>query len=85
MESRLRELLRAYLNARPRNTVEIQDHVRENIQDASAKQIDALLQDDASIVRVGLIRRSGMLSGGHDVCEWATREWMEARGPPGQR
>ncbi len=79
MENRLRDILRAYLRARPRNTAEIVDHVRSNINDATAQQIDAVLNTDTSIVRVGLVRRSGMLSGGHDVCEWATREWMENR------
>jgi hypothetical protein len=85
METRLREVLRAYLNARPRNTAEIQNHVLETIEGTSLKEIEMLLNQDTTIVRVGLIRRSGMLSGGHDICEWATKEWMEARGPPDQR
>ncbi len=28
------------------------------------------------IVKVGYIKRSGILSGGYDICEWATRTWV---------
>ena len=38
---------------------------------------------DKDIVKVGYIKRSGILSGGYDIHEWATRQWLEANFPSG--
>ena len=36
---------------------------------------------DKDIVKVGYIKRSGILSGGYDICEWATRTWVSENCP----
>ena len=36
---------------------------------------------DKDIVKVGYIKRSGILSGGYDICEWATRTWVSDNCP----
>tara|TARA_B100000945_G_scaffold321489_1_gene336385 strand:+ start:139 stop:306 length:168 start_codon:yes stop_codon:yes gene_type:complete len=45
----------------------------------SIEQIEKLLKNDAQVVRVDLVRRSGVLSSGYRICEWATVDWMKNR------
>ena len=45
----------------------------------SIEQIEKLLKSDAQVVRVDLVRRSGVLSSGYKICEWATVDWMKNR------
>ena len=40
-----------------------------------------MLSKDKDIVKVGYIKRSGILSGGYDICEWATRIWVSDNYP----
>jgi hypothetical protein len=40
-----------------------------------------VLSKDKDIVKVGYIKRSGILSGGYDICEWATRTWVSENCP----
>ena len=79
MSENLRHLLRSYLQSRPRNTAEIVEHARANMDGTSIEQIEKLLKSDAQVVRVDLVRRSGVLSSGYKICEWATVDWMKNR------
>ena len=42
----------------------------------TSQQLGNVLSKDKDIVKVGYIKRSGILSGGYDICEWATRIWF---------
>ena len=42
----------------------------------TSQQLGNVLSKDKDIVKVGYIKRSGILSGGYDICEWATRIWV---------
>tara|TARA_B100002052_G_C15407908_1_gene387056 strand:- start:245 stop:505 length:261 start_codon:yes stop_codon:yes gene_type:complete len=79
MSENLRHLIRSYLQTRPRNTAEIVEHARANMDGTSIEQIEKLLKSDAQVVRVDLVRRSGVLSSGYKICEWATVDWMKNR------
>ena len=67
---RIREKIKKFLGDRPRNTAEIfgtyqqYDETRHN-QPATRN----VLSKDKDIVKVGYIKRSGILSGGYDICE----------------
>ena len=41
----------------------------------TTSQLANVLSKDKDIVKVGYIKRSGILSGGYDIHEWATRQW----------
>ena len=47
----------------------------------TSQQLGNVLSKDKDIVKVGYIKRSGILSGGYDICEWATRIWVEDNCP----
>ena len=32
-------------------------------------------------MKIGLIKKAGILCGGYQICEWATRDWMAANHP----
>jgi hypothetical protein len=42
----------------------------------TSQQLGNVLSKDKDIVKVGYIKRSGILSGGYDIVEWATRTWV---------
>ena len=81
MSENLRHLIRSYLQSRPRNTAEIVEYARANMDGdgTSIEQVEKLLKNDAQVVRVDLVRRSGVLSSGYRICEWATVDWMKNR------
>jgi hypothetical protein len=79
MSENLRNLIRTFLQTRPRNTAEILEHARENMNGTSIEEIEKLLKSDAQVVRVDLVRRSGVLSSGYRICEWASVDWMKNR------
>ena len=47
----------------------------------TSQQLGNVLSKDKDIVKVGYIKRSGILSGGYDICEWATRNWVSSNCP----
>ena len=73
----IRTLLRKYLTERPRNTTEISQWI--NLQDGTNPvefDLAAMLESDASIVRIGRVRKSGMVERESPLSEWATEEWV---------
>ena len=74
---RIREKIKAFLAERPRNTAEILEHINSTMRHGTtSQQLGNVLSKDKDIVKVGYIKRSGILSGGYDICEWATRIWV---------
>ena len=71
---RIREKIKKLLGDRPRNTAEILEHINSTMRHGTtSQQLGNVLSKDKDIVKVGYIKRSGILSGGYDICEWATR------------
>ncbi len=79
---RIREKIKKFLGDRPRNTAEILEHINSTMRHGTtSQQLGNVLSKDKDIVKVGYIKRSGILSGGYDICEWATRIWVEGNCP----
>ena len=79
---RIREKIKKFLGDRPRNTAEILEHINSTMRHGTtSQQLGNVLSKDKDIVKVGYIKRSGILSGGYDICEWATRIWVEHNCP----
>ena len=70
---RIREKIKKFLGDRPHNTAEILEHINSTMRHGTtSQQLGNVLSKDKDIVKVGYIKRSGILSGGYDICEWAT-------------
>ena len=79
---RIREKIKKFLGDRPRNTAEILEHINSTMRHGTtSQQLGNVLSKDKDIVKVGYIKRSGILSGGYDICEWATRTWVSEKCP----
>ncbi len=75
---RIREKIKVFLSDRPRNTAEILEHINTTMRHGTtSQQLGNVLSKDKDIVKVGYIKRSGILSGGYDICEWATVIWVQ--------
>jgi hypothetical protein len=75
---RIREKIKLFLSDRPRNTAEILEHINTTMRHGTtSQQLGNVLSKDKDIVKVGYIKRSGILSGGYDICEWATVIWVQ--------
>ena len=82
---RIREKIKKFLSERPRNTAEILEHINSTMRHGTtSQQLGNVLSKDNEIVKVGYIKRSGILSGGYDICEWATRIWVSENCPDWQ-
>jgi hypothetical protein len=82
---RIREKIKKFLSERPRNTEEILEHINSTMRHGTtSQQLGNVLSKDKDIVKVGYIKRSGILSGGYDICEWATRIWVSENCPDWQ-
>ena len=80
--TRIRQNIKKFLNERPRNTTEIFDHLNKTLRHGTTtQQLGNVLAKDKDIVKVGYIKRSGIISGGYDICEWATRNWVSPNCP----
>ena len=74
---RIRIKIRDYLQDKPRNTVEIQEYINSTMRHGTtSQQLGNVLSKDKHTFKLGEIKRSGILSGGYDICEWGTSDWM---------
>jgi len=60
---------------KPRNTAEISSWLSKN-NDVSNYDVADILESDDSIVRIGVVRKSGMIDKKLPLSEWATKEWV---------
>ena len=75
---RIRQKIKAFLSDRPRNTAEILEHINTTMRHGTtSQQLGNVLSKDKDIVKVGYIKRSGILSGGYEICEWAVVDWVK--------
>ena len=60
---RIREKIKKFLGDRPRNTAEILEHINSTMRHGTtSQQLGNVLSKDKDIVKVGYIKRSGILS-----------------------
>ena len=79
---RIRQKIKAFLSDKPRNTAEILEHINSTMRHGTtSQQLGNVLSKDKDILKVGYIKRSGLLSGGYEICEWATRTWVSENVP----
>jgi len=79
---RIRQKISDYLSERPRNTVEIQEHINSTMRHGTtSQQLGNVLSKDKHVIKLGFVKRSGILSGGYDICEWATVDWVQEHMP----
>ena len=73
---KIRLIIRKYLSEQPRNSAEIAAWL--SIQEDYSGNLDlaSLMESDASIVRIGTVRKSGMTGSTPPLSEWATEEWV---------
>jgi hypothetical protein len=74
--SKIRELVKKHLSEKPRNTTEINEWITEQIQENTAFDLTAILESDPSIVRIGRVRKSGVIGKKSPLSEWATEDWV---------
>ena len=79
---RIIEKIKKFLGDKPRNTAEILEHINSSMRHGTtSQQLGNVLSKDKDIVKIGYIKQTGILSGGYDICEWATRDWVSKHIP----
>mgnify|MGYP001317896688 FL=1 len=73
---KIRNLVKRHLSEKPRNTVEIKHWLSENIDLKDNYDLAAILESDPSIIRIGRVRKSGLLGKESPLSEWATDKWV---------
>jgi len=73
---KIRDLVKKHLSDKPRNTTEINEWISKQIDLNSEFDLAAILESDPSIVRIGRVRRSGVVGKMSPLSEWATDEWV---------
>ena len=72
----LRTSIKKYLTKKPRNTAEIYSWLnKKNV--LSNYDIADILESDDSIVRIGVVRKGGVIDKKFPLSEWATEEWVK--------
>jgi len=73
---KIRNLVKKHLSEKPRNTVEIKHWLSENIDLNDNYDLAVILESDPSIIRIGRVRKSGLLGKESPLSEWATDKWV---------
>ena len=74
---KIRLIIRKYLSEQPRNSVEIATWLSSQEDSPGNLDLTALMESDATIVRIGTVRKSGMTGSTPPLSEWATEEWVQ--------
>ena len=69
--------IRKYLSEQPRNSAEIVAWLSSQEDSLGSLDLTALMESDATIVRIGTVRKSGMTGSTPPLSEWATDEWVQ--------
>ena len=72
----IRLIIRKYLSEQPRNSAEIAAWLSSQEGYSGSIDLASLMESDASIVRIGTVRKSGMTGSTAPLSEWATEEWV---------
>ena len=83
----LRQIIRKYLADKPRNTAEISAWLNSQNNPSNSSEITAVMESDATLVRIGTVYKSGMAGNSPPLSEWATEEWVRhhERNSPNER
>ena len=73
---KIRIIIRKYLSEQPRNSAEIAAWLSSKEGYSGSIDLASLMESDASIVRIGTVRKSGMTGSTPPLSEWATEEWV---------
>jgi hypothetical protein len=74
---RIRQKITDYLSPGPRNTSEILEHINSTMRHGTtSQQLGNVLSKDKHVIKIGFVKKSGILSGGYDICQWATPDWV---------
>ena len=76
-DDELREMVIKFLSTRPKNTAEIKTLLREKNSEKSGIEIAMMLESDPEVVRIGTVRKSGIVDSDTPLSEWATHKWVE--------
>lgn len=74
---KIRDLVKKHLSEKPRNTTEINDWISKQMILNSTFDLAAILESEPTIVRIGRVRRSGVVGKKSPLSEWATEEWVQ--------
>ena len=74
--NKIRDLVKKHLSEKPRNTTEINEWISNQTQINQNFDIAAILESDPTIVRIGRVRRSGVVGKKSPLSEWATEDWV---------
>ena len=74
---KIRLIIRRYLSEQPRNSAEIAAWLSSQEGPSGSLDLTALMESDATIVRIGTVRKSGMTGSTPPLSEWATEEWVQ--------
>ena len=74
--NKIRDLVKKHLSEKPRNTTEINEWISNQTQINQNFDLAAILESDPTIVRIGRVRRSGVVGKKSPLSEWATEDWV---------
>ncbi len=72
---RIREKVKKMLEERPMSTIEILDRINNSSRHGTTcQQLGNVLSKDRDIVKIGHVKRGGIVSGTYNICEWALKD-----------
>jgi hypothetical protein len=72
---RIREKVKKYLEEGPKSTIEILDMINNSSRHGTTcQQLGNVLSKDRDIVKIGHVKRGGIVSGTYNICEWALKD-----------
>ena len=76
-DDEMRKLVIEYLSSRPKNTAEIMTWLRDKNSEKNGVEIAMMLESDPQVVRIGTVRKGGIVDSETPLSEWATHKWVE--------
>lgn len=74
---RIRKNIKNYLQDKPRNSVEIRDHINSTMRHGTtSQQLGNILSKDKDTFKLRKIVCSGMVSIDYKISEWGTSNWL---------
>lgn len=72
---RIREKVYKYLESGSKSTIEILDMINNSSRHGTTcQQLGNVLSKDRNIVKIGHVKRGGIVSGTYNICEWALKD-----------
>ncbi len=72
---RIREKVKRYLEKGPKSSIEILDMINNSCRHGSTmQQLGNVLAKDIDIIKIGYVKRGGLVSGTYNIAEWALKD-----------